>query len=240
MALINCPECGKEVSDKAKVCTNCGVKIKKKSNKILKLVISIVVVILIFVVGIFYFINKQNQEKLISQYKEQASVVDNQISSILDGSVSDANTIIDIKKQYEALDENVKNYVTNKEDFENFVIEINSENFKDYFDIIVEFSNMQTNLTSKFFLNEYSNTADETITIQPKADFICENVVVNLNLDLVGWENGNVENARLEKDGTYSKMKEINYDTVGLKAFEPTYYEDNLIIGEVTGKISFN
>lgn len=239
MSLINCPECGKEVSDKAKVCTNCGVKIKK-NNKTLKLFISIVLVILIFAVGIFYFVNKQSQEKLISQYKEQASVIDKQIMSVLDGSVTDANTIIDIKKQYEAIDENVKKYITTKEDFENFEIEISSENFKDYFDIIVEFSNMQTNLTSKFFLNEYSNTADETITIQPKADFVCENVVVNLNLNLVGWENGNIENARLEKDGTYSKMKEINYDTVGLKAFEPTYYEDNLVIGEVTGKISFN
>lgn len=30
MALIKCPECGKEVSDKAPSCPNCGVEIKKK------------------------------------------------------------------------------------------------------------------------------------------------------------------------------------------------------------------
>ena len=30
MALINCPECGNEVSDQAAVCPNCGVSIKKQ------------------------------------------------------------------------------------------------------------------------------------------------------------------------------------------------------------------
>lgn len=30
MALINCPECGKEISDKAVSCPNCGAIVKKK------------------------------------------------------------------------------------------------------------------------------------------------------------------------------------------------------------------
>ena len=25
MALIKCPECGKEISDKAEICVNCGI-----------------------------------------------------------------------------------------------------------------------------------------------------------------------------------------------------------------------
>lgn len=33
MALINCPECGKEISDKAKVCINCGYPISREDNK---------------------------------------------------------------------------------------------------------------------------------------------------------------------------------------------------------------
>ena len=33
MALINCPECGKEVSDKAEVCMNCGYAIKQYVKK---------------------------------------------------------------------------------------------------------------------------------------------------------------------------------------------------------------
>jgi len=32
MALINCPECGKEVSDLAAACPNCGVTIKKQET----------------------------------------------------------------------------------------------------------------------------------------------------------------------------------------------------------------
>lgn len=34
MALINCPECGKEVSDKAKVCINCGYPINEKIGEL--------------------------------------------------------------------------------------------------------------------------------------------------------------------------------------------------------------
>ena len=28
MALINCPECNKEISDKAETCPNCGVRLR--------------------------------------------------------------------------------------------------------------------------------------------------------------------------------------------------------------------
>lgn len=33
MALINCPECGKEVSDTAKSCPHCGYELKKSETK---------------------------------------------------------------------------------------------------------------------------------------------------------------------------------------------------------------
>ena len=32
MALIKCPECGKEISDKASNCPNCGCPIEQKSK----------------------------------------------------------------------------------------------------------------------------------------------------------------------------------------------------------------
>ncbi|MEE1285087.1 MAG: zinc ribbon domain-containing protein, partial [Acutalibacteraceae bacterium] len=56
MALIKCPECGKEISDTAKNCINCGYMlkeenkvVKKKSKKGLFILLAIVVVILGFV-----------------------------------------------------------------------------------------------------------------------------------------------------------------------------------------------
>lgn len=36
MALIKCPECGKEISDKATLCPNCGYEGFKKKKKIIK------------------------------------------------------------------------------------------------------------------------------------------------------------------------------------------------------------
>ena len=33
MALINCPECGKEISDKSKLCVHCGYPINESTNE---------------------------------------------------------------------------------------------------------------------------------------------------------------------------------------------------------------
>lgn len=72
MALITCPECGKEVSDQAKQCPNCGYELKgsfvsggKKiflKNK--KKIIILAVLLFIFVVALFSYkpINKMIQE----------------------------------------------------------------------------------------------------------------------------------------------------------------------------------
>ena len=60
MALINCPECGKEISDNANKCVNCGCPIikyeniyaeksKKKKNPIVVLVILVIAAVLIWV-----------------------------------------------------------------------------------------------------------------------------------------------------------------------------------------------
>lgn len=63
MALINCPECSKEISDTVKVCPHCGYKIKKINNHYRKIskstkkwiVIAAVCCVIIFaIVGIMY------------------------------------------------------------------------------------------------------------------------------------------------------------------------------------------
>ena len=76
MAMFNCPECGKEISDKANTCPNCGCplknkKMKKKDNTVkknalkrifLKLFI-IIIIINIGVIGIYFLTEKSRSYK---------------------------------------------------------------------------------------------------------------------------------------------------------------------------------
>lgn len=74
MALIKCPECGKEVSSQLKRCNNCGYKLKTLDKKKAKkfVMISIVLVVLIVIVSaIGININKNKQEKLDKEYQSQ-------------------------------------------------------------------------------------------------------------------------------------------------------------------------
>jgi len=48
MALINCPECGKEISDTSKLCPNCGHK-RKKTKKPMKYKKQIIVIAILFI-----------------------------------------------------------------------------------------------------------------------------------------------------------------------------------------------
>lgn len=64
MALIKCPECGKEVSDSAVMCPNCGCPInqkkkKKLSKKSIAALVIIFLVMIIIVGGIAFFKNNK-------------------------------------------------------------------------------------------------------------------------------------------------------------------------------------
>lgn len=69
MALMNCPECNKEISDTVRTCPNCGYKIKRQ-NRILSLlnnsiifIFCIIVNIIIGIIGLQLF-NKGKSEML--------------------------------------------------------------------------------------------------------------------------------------------------------------------------------
>ena len=72
MALIKCPECGKEISDTIKKCPNCGYKNKKKLNKKKFVIICIISLVLLIggCVSIITIKNKntKQQEKLVQEY----------------------------------------------------------------------------------------------------------------------------------------------------------------------------
>jgi len=55
MALINCPECNKEISDTSKACLNCGYKLTPKKTINLKLIVPLVTFLVVVAVGISLF-----------------------------------------------------------------------------------------------------------------------------------------------------------------------------------------
>ena len=69
MSLISCPECGKEISNTAKICPNCGLKLKQvKIPK--KLIITLIASFLIVVLGtsIIFLSQKPNYEKALEEF----------------------------------------------------------------------------------------------------------------------------------------------------------------------------
>ena len=75
MALIKCPECGKEISDKSKKCPECGYpikKLKKKSGTKRKIIIPLIIVIgIIFIISITAIIIKLSNGKSTQQVEQQ-------------------------------------------------------------------------------------------------------------------------------------------------------------------------
>lgn len=71
MAIINCPECGHEVSDQAKSCPSCGVSIKKFNDKFVrtKAIILAIVIVTIITSIISIYVHWQS-EKIQEQYRE--------------------------------------------------------------------------------------------------------------------------------------------------------------------------
>lgn len=69
MALINCPECGKEKSDQVNTCVHCGYKVKKLSNKKILYPVIPIAILLLLVVGFLFYrgFNISPNEKIALQ-----------------------------------------------------------------------------------------------------------------------------------------------------------------------------
>lgn len=74
MALIKCKECGQEISDKAKVCMNCGVKTKFNSDMV-KRNISIISIILIAILSITAFIAIYNNDVVVKSINKSIDLL---------------------------------------------------------------------------------------------------------------------------------------------------------------------
>lgn len=69
MALIKCPECGKEISDAAKSCPNCGYKIRNKININNKKILIIPVGVIILILCVAFIISSSPASKAIKIVK---------------------------------------------------------------------------------------------------------------------------------------------------------------------------
>ena len=77
MALINCPECNKQISDKAKSCPNCGSPIKRQKNKFKKGTVFITFGIVLIIGGFAIWSNAIDAQKYIEQHREEYNLRNN-------------------------------------------------------------------------------------------------------------------------------------------------------------------
>ncbi len=72
--LIKCPECGHEVSDKAPVCPNCGVRLNAKKGKSnTPVYIAIALLVAVIIGAIFYFYTSAGNDKETAAYESAMS-----------------------------------------------------------------------------------------------------------------------------------------------------------------------
>lgn len=77
MALINCQECSKEMSDTLKKCPNCGYSLKKKKELPMKKISIGVVISLVVVMGLVFAFNYNNIRPLSEKEKAVLTAIQN-------------------------------------------------------------------------------------------------------------------------------------------------------------------
>lgn len=106
MALIKCPECGKEISDTVEACPNCGFAIKKKNHNKKNIIVAAAVVVC--ACG-FLLVNRVTPTE-----QAQINNVYNVISEIGTVDTGSRNKIEKAEKQYEALSSKCQHRVKNR------------------------------------------------------------------------------------------------------------------------------
>lgn len=90
MALINCPECNKEISDKTRKCPHCGYPIKKLNIVVIS--ITILIFILIILSAIYISTNAKNKaDSVSSENKIETDIKSETPTSSINGKVDSVN-----------------------------------------------------------------------------------------------------------------------------------------------------
>lgn len=113
MAMINCPECGKEISDKANMCPNCGYQVKGAKKKLSIKGIGIIVIAILFIFFCLFFALANRLSDT-----EQADVdrVINAITNIGEVKAESDSKIVEAEKMYDELSKKCQRHVENRKE----------------------------------------------------------------------------------------------------------------------------
>ena len=218
MSLIKCPECGKEISDKAKTCPNCGIPLKNRTKLIIAMVITIIMILI--VVGCVVWYQTKNSHQKVSQTKPTVSTAP--IATV-------ENTVKPLNK-IELNSSNVSNYIDCKilcEDFKQDNIQKDFLGFTNYYysanaHITIspkkgkKFENVQIKLRYN-----YDNDLYEDLY------YSLGTVTINLNQDGIGEIKQSMNFSLLLIPNNSPKMKNENIEIIDVSGY--VYDED---IGE--------
>ncbi len=111
MSLIKCNECGKELSDKAEICPNCGTKIIQNNSKktIMIAIIFIFILILISIIGYLY-IGKQELKKTLLKDWQRVEKGSSGVYYTLELDFSETTIKYNFNSIYSWMDSTIKKY----------------------------------------------------------------------------------------------------------------------------------
>ena len=114
MSMINCPECGKKISDKAKTCPNCGYTLHDMKKK--KFVVSIIIFMIIIVSVVLGFFLQQTNKK----QNENINAISKSIENMKNGKIPTQKEYNEIADKYKKLNNDQKKTIKNTNVFEQF------------------------------------------------------------------------------------------------------------------------
>lgn len=217
MALINCPECNKEISDLVNKCPNCGYPIKKKrkkkSKKSLVIILSLIGV-LITTITVFGFLTFDNVKPTIEKINSIGTVTSNSEYKIKSA-----------QNSYDSLSFIEKIFVFNKatldkaiNDLSKLPVNLTTENIEDYINISTRFSNLEDNSISVYGNTLGLGNADMEIECNSLKDMYFEDVTITIktkfdNLSDMGWESKTIS-IKISENGTGIVNNKIMYDSL--------------------------
>lgn len=131
MALIHCKECGKEISDTAKVCLNCGAKTEKTKQQDKKIRnIIIVFAIILVILGIVFVIKINNP---LHKYSREAISI---LEDFKNDKLTSSQAYKEIKKIHSKVESNYKEnnnakYFSLSINLNGALISLSSDNYSD-------------------------------------------------------------------------------------------------------------